>query len=301
MSSDKNDKGAPFGARFPKSPDASTALRARGVAAAKDLCTVVHASPVHVEALLADAPPTPRPLLPGVKVLRVGNTTVTERLRARIRASLTPNLYVAYSTNEAGPLTVATPADSLALPGTVGRPAPPVEIEVVDEEGRPCPPGRIGRVLVRGPGVIDGYEDAPSATSRAFADGAFLPGDRAEWAPDGQLVHHGRDDELMICQGVNIEPGEIEAALREHPDVCDVAAFPIDSEAHRHVPACAVTLRDGAAADQPALARYAQTHLGSHAPRVLLIVPSLPRTPNGKLRRAELAGLARAHLSSSTQ
>lgn len=271
----------------------------------RDVCrrlgvTVVHASPVHAEALLADAPRAPRPMLAGVKVLRVGNTTVTERLRARIRATLTPNLYVAYSTNEAGPLTVAPPADGLALPGTVGRPAAPVEIEVVDDDGRPCPAGRVGRVRVRGPGVIDGYEDDPTASARAFADGAFLPGDLAEWAPDGQLVHHGRADDLMIFQGVNIEPGEIETAMREHPAVGDVAAFPVDSDVLRHVPACAVTLREGAAADEATLARYAQSQLGSHAPHAVLILPSLPRTANGKLRRADLAGLARARLNGPT-
>jgi acyl-coenzyme A synthetase/AMP-(fatty) acid ligase len=143
-------------------------------------------------------------------------------------------------------------------------------------------------VRIRGPGVIPAYDGDPQESARSFRDGGFWPGDLACWTDDGQLLHHGRADDMMICDGINIYPEELESVLLGHPEVRDAVAFAIDSPAHHHVPACAVVLRPGSRVGAPELVAFAAERIGSRAPRVVLVRAALPRTANGKPMRAEL-------------
>ena len=143
-------------------------------------------------------------------------------------------------------------------------------------------------------GMISGYVDEPAETTQAFRDGWFYAGDLAEFTPDGELIHHGRADDLMILDGINIYPGEIENVLLRHPAVAEAAAFPIRSVARGDIPIAAVITKSQASEDE--LLSHCRSWLGLHAPHGLMIVPKLPRNAVGKLLKNELVRLFRRQL-----
>ncbi len=245
----------------------------------------VYCVPVHA-AVLCRMSRVGKPLLPGVKVFQIGTAPVSQVLRNRVAKLLTRNIYIHYGTTEVGTVAIATPSDVRDVPGTVGRPVPGVEAVVVDGFGRPVPPGTAGRLRVRTPGMIDGYVGAPAETARVFREGWFLSGDLVELSPDGRLIHHGRADDLIVYNGINISPAEIENALLRHPAVAETAAFSLPSATFGDIPlAAVVTERKVSKQD---LLSHCRSLIGPRAPQDLLVVAELPRNAAGKVLRRKL-------------
>jgi acyl-coenzyme A synthetase/AMP-(fatty) acid ligase len=274
--------------------------RQQALAAAIDLVErervdVLMATPSQLVDLLPDMP-RDRPRLPMLRVLRTTAGAMPPALVAEVRARISPNLHVDYGTNDAGSIAVATPADLDRDPRTVGRPFAGLELEIVDAAGAPLPPDVEGEIRLRGPGVSEGYIGDPEATRRSFRAGWFHPGDRGRIDRDGLLYVTGRVDDLMNVAGRKIAPAEIEAVLAEHPAVAEVVAFALDSLRDQHVPVASVVLRPGVA--DPSMAAQLRQHglarLGPHAPRVVHVVPALPRDRLGKVSRRKLAAMMRA-------
>ena len=227
-------------------------------------------------------------LLPGVDALQISSTLVPETLRAKIRDRLTPNLCIAYGISEIGFVTFATPAQLAAdAPGSVGSLGPGVETRVVDSAGAVTASGGNGRLFLRAPGMIDSYLDNPEETARSFRDGWFDTGDHVEWTPGGTLIHHGRADDVMIFDGMNIYPAEIEKALLEHPAVTDAVALRVRLKSRGDIPVAAVVL--GSAATSHDLMVHCKSVLGGRAPMVVKQVDAFPRNAAGKVRRQALA------------
>ncbi len=257
---------------------------------------VLHVTPLHARRLLAAIPDGEAPALrPGSRIV-IASSTAPESLRATVRARLTPNLWIPYSANELGLMCVADPAAVARTPGTVGRPLPEVTLQIVDDDGRALPPGRVGLIRVRSPGLIPGYLDDPEATAAAFRDGWFHPGDMGAFTADGELIFRGRADDMMVFDGINIFPVEIEGALLEHPEVADAAAVTLASPEHGDVPFAAVILRDGATATPEQLRAWGRERLGMRAAQAVFVVDAFPRTPNGKILRRPLAERVREML-----
>jgi acyl-CoA synthetase (AMP-forming)/AMP-acid ligase II len=140
-------------------------------------------------------------------------------------------------------------ADDSARPveGALALPAPPPEIAklkaldvvVVGEEGAALPSGQVGRLRLKSAGMSEGYIGSPEETARDFKDGWFLSSDLTSFTEAGELVHHGHADDLMIFDGINIFPTEIENVLLHYPAVTEAAAFPIPSPVRGDIPAAA--------------------------------------------------------------
>jgi o-succinylbenzoate---CoA ligase len=163
-----------------------------------------------------------------------------------------------------------------------GRPVEGAELKIAPD----------GEILLRGPMLMRGYRGpgAAGATAAALRDGWLHTGDLGTIAADGRLRVTGRIKELVISGGVNVLPDEVEAVLREHPGVAEVGiAGAPDPEWGERVVAWVVPADP---ADPPtleslrALARERLTP--AKAPRQLVLVPGLPRTGSGKLRRTAL-------------
>jgi long-chain acyl-CoA synthetase len=190
--------------------------------------------------------------------------------------------------------TIASPAEWLAHPGTVGKPIVGTRLLIVDDEGRALPPGAVGTVyLTPHTGERFEYLNDPPRTA-ASRRGAFVTvGDRGYLDDEGFLYLVGRESELIICSGMNIYPAEIEQTLLAHPAVLDCV---VTGSAHAllgEVPIAHVELVPGA---QPgadltaALLRFAAERLSAmKLPRRIEYRSALPRDPNGKLRRTSLS------------
>lgn len=245
----------------------------------------VSCSPVQASTLIDIAKET-EILLPGVRAFRVGSTFIPQPLREKILKRLTPHLYIAYGITEIGTVSIALPTLVSHAPGVVGKLVPGIQADVVDEYDAPLPLGMAGRLRLKSPGMITSYVDAPAETARVFRDGWFYSGDRVEFTHNRELIHHGRIDDMIIFDGININPAEIENALLRHPAVSEAAAFSIEDDVHGDVPFAAVVIKFPVPEDE--LLSHCRSWLGPHAPKGLYIVSGLPRNAAGKMLKNEL-------------
>lgn len=285
---------------------ASVVLFDRGRADPLALCrdrriTVLDATVFHIERLLGTLPGTAKNQLGMLRVLLLSASTVSDGLRQRIAASLGPALHVRYGTNETGPLTIVRPDEVMGTPGTVGRPPAGVRIEVVDSSHRELPIGAVGMIRVKSPGMINHYQDDEQASRHAFREDWFMPGDLGKITQDGQLIFCGRNDHMMIMNGINIYPAEIERVVSLHPAVRDAVAVPLRSDLHQDMPVCAVTLQPSARITQRELLDFARQHLSSHCPQRIIVLERIPRNEQGKLQRQQLARAIAAQIRPQTQ
>jgi acyl-CoA synthetase (AMP-forming)/AMP-acid ligase II len=249
--------------------------------------TTLHLTVLQARALVNDADGRDR--LPASTRVFLGASRMPAGLPAAFEERIGGRLYNRYGTTEVGIVASMFPDGDDGTPDSVGRPLRGAEIEIVDPTGRPLPPGEPGEIRVRCGCMIDRYHDDPVATSRHFADGWFYPRDVGLITPGGMLRFLGRSDDMMMLNGINIFPAEIERVLEEHPAVRNAAAFPIASATYGDIPAAAVELNGTMEVDVPALSAYARERLGVRAPRKVVIVAALPRNANGKVVKRELA------------
>lgn len=182
-------------------------------------------------------------------------------------------------------------------PGSMGKPAPGFDIEIVDADGQELPAGQEGDLAVRvAPerpvGLFKEYWKDPERTAAAFRGGWYITGDRAYRDEDGYLWFVGRADDVMISSGYRIGPFEIESALLEHPAVAESAVVASPDEIRGEVVKAFVVLRSGYEPSDE-LAREIQETVKEHAapykyPRKVEFVAELPKTVSGKIRRKEL-------------
>jgi acyl-coenzyme A synthetase/AMP-(fatty) acid ligase len=203
----------------------------------------------------------------------------------------------AYGQTEALMVALNYPGEDVRY-GSMGRPSPGSDLDVIDARGNRLPPGQEGDLALKvpNPQLMLGYWKEPDKTAACFVDGPdgrwYLTSDRAEKDADGYLWYRGRSDDVINSAGYRIGPIEVENALAEHPLVqsCAVVASP-DTERGEIVKAF-VVLRPGSEAS-PDLTRELQDHVKSVTapykyPRAIEYVTELPMTITGKIRRREL-------------
>jgi acyl-CoA synthetase (AMP-forming)/AMP-acid ligase II len=252
-------------------------------ATARSAPTILFLVPTLLRRLLAlgeAAPP-----LAGLRLLISSGAPLSGAERARIRARLCPNLAEYYASTEGGGVSLLRPEEQDAHGATVGRPIHGVEVEIVDEDHRPLPPGRVGRLRYRGPGVATGYFRDPEASAEAFRDGWFYPGDLAERDEAGFISLRGRKKDMILRGGVNIYPLEIETCLMAHPDVADAAVVPAPSEEFGEIVVAHVV----GGADPAALRAWCAARLAPYkVPARFVVHAELPRNSSGKVLKQAL-------------
>ncbi|MCU0495621.1 MAG: acyl--CoA ligase [Chloroflexaceae bacterium] len=163
-----------------------------------------------------------------------------------------------------------------------------VEVGIMDEAGNLLPQGDIGEVVVRGPNVVDGYENNPDANATAFVQGWFRTGDQGRLDDDGYLTLTGRIKELINRGGEKISPLEIDDVLLRHPAVAEALAFAVPHKSLGEEVHAAVVLK--ADASESELCAHCAASLAEFkVPRRVHILPELPRGATGKLQRISMA------------
>ncbi len=197
-----------------------------------------------------------------------------------------------YGLSEASPVTHVGPLDGSNLPGTIGLPLPDTDCRIVDAQSgtRDVPVGEVGELLIRGPQVMLGYWDNPTATAAAIRDGWLHTGDLAVVDETGFYRIVDRKKDLIITSGFNVYPADVEETLRGCECVEDVAVVGVPDEERGEVVKAFVVLKPGHAWDVDKLHRYCKLHLAAHRrPRMWEQVPGdLPRNFLGKVIRREL-------------
>ncbi|WP_313694927.1 o-succinylbenzoate--CoA ligase [Halorarum halobium] len=194
-------------------------------------------------------------------------------------------------TETASGITVARPAETTDRPETVGRPLFRTDLTVVDGDGEELPPGEVGEFVVDGPTVSPGYYGDPDATASSFEDGALHTGDAGYRDEDGYCYVLNRLDDRIITGGENVDPGEVVAALREHPAVQDAAVVGLPDEEWGERVAAAVVSADPDL-DADTVRAFCRKRLADFKrPRTVALVPELRRTDTGTVDRSAVADL----------
>ena len=196
-----------------------------------------------------------------------------------------------YGLTETSPVIVGNPMSEARRPGAIGVPFPDVEIRLADPEDldREVPPGGRGELLVRGPQVFSGYRGLPDETAAAFHDGWFRTGDVVTMSPDGFLTIVDRIKEIIITGGFNVYPSEVEAVLRTHPGVRDVAVVGLPHDDGGEEVVAAVVLAESVEVSAEELRAHTREGLTPYkVPRRIVFVDELPTNAMGKVLRREV-------------
>lgn len=204
----------------------------------------------------------------------------------------------AYGMTEATISTLNAPPDERVL-GSVGRPAPGVEVRIADGDDRPLPAGVPGQVLLRGHNLMTGYLDDPAATADALRGGWMHTGDIGRIDPEGRLFVVDRLKDMIIRGGNNVYPSEVEEALASHPAVREVAVVGRPDERLGEEIVAIVVPADGAAPSPRELRDWAADRIaGIKVPREYVLLDALPLGPSRKVLKRELReGLAAGRLA----
>ena len=182
-------------------------------------------------------------------------------------------------------------------PGSMGKPAPGYQVEIVDEEGIPCEVGEVGQITIRlekqkPVGLFNGYYRDAEKTKSVWHDDRYFTGDTAWRDEDGYYWFVGRVDDVIKSSGYRIGPFEVESALIEHPAVLECAVTGVPDPDRGQVVKATVVLAAGYKGDAQ-LVKELQNHVKKSTapykyPRIIEFRPELPKTISGKIRRVEI-------------
>ncbi|MGD0699541.1 MAG: AMP-binding protein [Trebonia sp.] len=199
-----------------------------------------------------------------------------------------------YASTESWPARVRTRFDP-SRPASVGRPQGSTRVRIVDSSGIEVPAGVTGEVHLKAEGVAPRrYIGDPAASARVFlSDGWVRTGDIGHLDAEGFLYLSDREDDIVICGGLNISTLEVAAVLEDHPQVTGAAAFGMPHDVLGQYVAAVVQAMPGL--DMAALYEYARERLGpAKAPRRIAVAAELPLTPAGKVAKNSLPALIQA-------
>jgi amino acid adenylation domain-containing protein len=186
-------------------------------------------------------------------------------------------------------------------PVPIGRPIANTQLYILDEHFNPLPPGITGELLIGGDGLARGYRNSPDLTAQKFIPHPFSreagarlyrTGDRVRYLPDGNIEFLGRLDEQVKLRGYRVEPGEIEAVLREHQGIREAVVI-VDENAHgvKRLAAYFVPATTGSPTTAE-LRRHLKERLPEYMlPTSLMALEEVPLTANGKVDRKALSAL----------
>ena len=240
--------------------------------------------------LILNDPALARTDVSSVRFVGVGSAPASPALFDALHRAF-PNAAASngYGVTEAGPVMFAN------HPGGLPRPATSIGYPLAGCEIRLEPGPDQGVLLTRNPGVMAAYHNLPEETARRLQDGWFDTSDVCRRDADGFYYFVGRTDDMFVCGGENVYPGDVEGTLERHPDVLQAAVLPVDHELKGQVPVAFVVARPGAGLTEQGVKEWALAHGPAYQhPRRVFLVPELPLAGTNKIDRAALKARALA-------
>lgn len=257
--------------------------------------TVLAMIPAALSALIHD-----HGLEPGdfasLRICRAGADKVSTELLTEFAALAGFPIVEGYGMTEVGLATLNPPTGEIK-PGSIGQPIGGYSIEVRGEDGEPVGPEAVGRIWIRTRSRMSGYWQAPEATAEVVLDGWLDSGDLARADEDGYLWFFGRKKQVIVHDGSNISPYEVEGALVEHPAIALAGVVGVHDSVHGENVRAYVTLEAGAEKPTSAdLIVHCRERVGYKAPEEIVFLDEMPLNPTGKIDRVGLKKLAEDHL-----
>jgi long-chain acyl-CoA synthetase len=257
--------------------------------------TLMAMLPAALTALVRDPAAAPEDFA-SLRVCRAGADKVSLKLEEDFTHLAGFMIDEGYGMTEVG-LATLNPPSGVIKRGSIGRPVPGFALAVRDEDGAEVAPGTVGRIWIRTRSRTVGYWGDPAATAAVVRDGWLDSGDLASADEDGYLWFFGRKKQIIVHDGSNISPAEVEDALAEHPRVALVGVVGIEDAVHgENVRAYVTITGDGPPPSSADLIGFARERIGYKAPEEVVVLDEMPLNPTGKVDREGLKRLAEDHL-----
>ncbi len=194
-----------------------------------------------------------------------------------------------YGLSEASPVVSLNPIQGPQREGSIGQPIPDVEVTVQDDDGNFLPHGATGEICVRGGNVMRGYWNQPDATAKTIRNGWLLTGDVGHGDAEGFFYITDRKKDMLIVNGINVYPREIEEVLYHIPGVKEAAVVGVPDPRRGEHPVAFVVANDGVTLDEREMLGALRQKLADYkVPKRINFIAALPRNPTGKVLKREL-------------
>ena len=229
-----------------------------------------------------------------LRSLLTGGETLGSELGAFVQERLGVEAREIYGQTECNLVVGSNSSYFPIRPGAMGKPIPGHDVQIVDEEGHPLPPGTEGHIGIRrgDPVMMLEYWNNPAATAAKFAGDFLLTGDLGRQDEDGYLWYVSRSDDVITSAGYRIGPGEIEDCILKHPAVALVGVVGVPDPVRTEAVKAWVVLKpgvEGTDALATEIQRHVRERLSAHEyPRSVAFTDALPMTATGKILRREL-------------
>jgi acyl-CoA synthetase (AMP-forming)/AMP-acid ligase II len=257
--------------------------------------TVMAMIPAALSALIHDHGLAPHDF-DSLRICRAGSDKVSTELLHEFAAAAGFPIVEGYGMTEVG-LATLNPPSGVIKQGSIGTPIGGFSIAVRGEDGEPVGAEAVGRIWIRSRSRMVGYWEAPEATAEVVIDDWLDSGDLARADADGYLWFFGRKKQVIVHDGSNVSPLEVEGALVEHPAVALAGVVGIHDVVHGENVRAYVTLEAGVAKPSSAdLIVFARERIGYKAPEEVVFLAEMPLNPTGKIDRVGLKRMAEDHL-----
>ncbi len=218
-----------------------------------------------------------------------GSAALTSEIRNSFEKRYNTTILEGYGLTETATGFCSQRHDRPIKAGSVGQIMPGAEIRVVNDEGRPLPPGQVGELTIKGPNVMKGYYKNKEETAQVLKDGWFYTGDMGYMDEDGDLFIVDRKKDLIIRGGFNVYPSEVEDVLCSHPDISDAGVIGVPDKDYGEQVCAFVVLKDGSLTSKKDIQSFCRESLAKYkVPRYIEYCDSLPKNELGKTLRREL-------------
>jgi long-chain acyl-CoA synthetase len=263
--------------------DAESALRI----CAEDRVTIFLGVPTMYMGLLA-VPDKSRFDTSRLRVAASGGASLPLEVLRGVEQAFGIQILEGYGLSETSPVASFNHPDRPTKPGTVGTPIRGCEFDLRDLDDNPVADGEIGEIVIRGENVMKGYWNRPEATAEAMRGGWFHSGDLATRDADGYYTIVDRKKDMIIRNGFNVYPREVEEVLYTHPAVAEAAVFGVPDLMHGEEIAALVLVKDGAQVSAEDLQSYVREKIAAYKYPRHIRFGELPKGPTGKILKREI-------------
>jgi long-chain acyl-CoA synthetase len=207
-----------------------------------------------------------------------------------------------YGLSEASPVVTKNPLNGVRKAGSIGLPIPHVEVTIQNDSGQVLPPGEVGELCVRGGNVMMGYWNQPAETAKVMRGDWLLTGDIGYKDSDGYIYITDRKKDMLLVNGINVYPREVEEIIYQFPGVKEASVIGIPDSRKGEQPLAFVSVAEGATVDEKGLQQFIRSKLADYkVPRKVVFVPALPRNATGKVLKTSLREMASTATTSPEQ
>ena len=199
-----------------------------------------------------------------------------------------------YGLSEASPVCSTNPPQGPIKAGSIGPPIPGVEMTIQDDNGNILAPRQTGEVCIRGGNVMQGYWNQPEETAKAFRNGWLLTGDIGHRDEDNYFYITDRKKDMLLVNGINVYPRELEEVIYQFPGVKEVAVIGVPDRRRGEQPVAFIAANGELQLDEKEITEFVRSRLADYkVPKRIVFLPKLPRNPIGKILKTALRDMVK--------